>query len=155
MQLTSSSFQQGEMIPGQYTCKGKNISPSLSWSGIPEGAKSLALILEDPDAPKGTLTHWIVYNIDPGMAGLPENLPKNSQENGANGLMQGQNDFKKTGYSGPCPPKGSAPHHYYFKLFALDTALNLPPAAGKTDVRNALQAHILAEGDLMGLYGIK
>src|SRR5438046_2963383 len=116
MQLSSDAFRQGSTIPEQYTCKGKNISPALEWAGIPEGTKSFALIAEDPDAPIGTYTHWVAYNIPADRQNLPAGLPPASR---AEGIMQGKNDFGVVGYGGPCPPMGDKDHRYIFRLFAL------------------------------------
>lgn len=152
MELTSPAFKQAGTIPDQFTCKGENTSPALSWSGEPDGTKSFAVVAEDPDAPKGTFTHWVVYNIDPGKMGLPANLQKSDH---LDGLMQGKNDAGVTGYSGPCPPKGNGPHRYFFNILALDITLNLQSGADKAAVENAMTGHKLAQGDLMGLYEIK
>ena len=152
MELTSTAFSQGEIIPDTYTCKGKNISPEMAWKGTPGETKSFTLIVEDPDAPGGTYTHWIAYNINAKRNALPSNLPGNSR---VDGMMQGINDFGKVGYGGPCPPQAHGPHRYYFKIFALDTILDLPPGADKIDLGKAMNGHILAETELMGLYEIK
>ena len=148
MKLTSTAFEEGGMIPAEYTCDGQNISPPLAWSGVPDGAKTLALIADDPDAPRGTWVHWIVYQIPPTEKGLPENVPARATLD--NGARQGTNDFKKTAYGGPCPPSGT--HRYFFKLYALDADLNLPPGATKDQLLKATEGHVLAEGQLMGRY---
>ncbi|HYY93770.1 MAG TPA: YbhB/YbcL family Raf kinase inhibitor-like protein [Pyrinomonadaceae bacterium] len=148
IKLTSTAFDEGGMIPSQYTCDGQNVSPPLAWSGLPEGTKTLALICDDPDAPRGTWVHWVVYQIPASEHGLPENLP--ARETLDNGARQGINDFKKPGYGGPCPPSGT--HRYFFKLYALDTDLNLPPAATKDQLLKATEGHILAQGQLMARY---
>ncbi|HEV2390719.1 MAG TPA: YbhB/YbcL family Raf kinase inhibitor-like protein [Verrucomicrobiae bacterium] len=149
MQLTSAAFTEGEAIPVKYTCEGKNVSPPLAWSGVPAGARSLALIADDPDAPSGTWVHWVVYGLPGDAKELAEDLPKGQYI--ADGAKQGLNDFKHLGYGGPCPPPGKA-HHYFFKLYALDTPLDLKPGATKSDLERAIQEHILAEGQLMGTY---
>src|SRR5205085_2382634 len=147
IKLTSSAFQEGGMIPAQYTCDGKNISPPLAWSDVPTEAKTLALIADDPDAPRGTWVHWVSYNLPTATKELPEGIP--AQE-AAVGGRQGKNDFGKLGYGGPCPPSGT--HRYYFKLYALNTELNLPSGATKQDLLKAMYGHILDEGQLMGRY---
>jgi len=139
---------RNQNIPRHYTCDGDNVSPPLEWDDIPAGAKSLALIVEDPDAPGGTFTHWVLYNIPVSMRHLPEDVRRDATL--PNGARQGKNDFGKIGYGGPCPPGGS--HHYYFRLFALDCILDLAPAAEKKDVLAAMQGHILAETEVMGEY---
>ena len=148
LKLTSTAFEEGGMIPAQYTCDGQNVSPPLAWSGVPEGAKTLALIADDPDAPRGTWVHWVVYQIPAAERGLPENVP--ARETLDSGARQGRNDFKNTAYGGPCPPSGT--HRYFFKLYALDTDLNLPPGATKDQLLKAMDTHTLAEGQLMGRY---
>jgi Raf kinase inhibitor-like YbhB/YbcL family protein len=149
MQLTSSAFSEGATIPAPYTCDGKNVSPPLKWSGVPAGAKSLALIADDPDAPMGTWVHWVLYDVPATTTELSEDLAKSQHV--AGGATQGLNSFKHLGYGGPCPPPGKA-HRYFFKLYALDTTLELKPGASKKDVENAMQKHVLAEGQLMGTY---
>ncbi len=146
--VTSTAFTEGGMIPRQYTCDGSDMSPPLSWSGIPEGAKSIAIIADDPDAPGGMWVHWVVYNLPPDLKGLPENVP--AQKTLANGGIQGQTDFRRIGYGGPCPPSGT--HRYFFKVYALDAMLALDPGAIKKRLLNAMEGHILAEGELMGKY---
>jgi Raf kinase inhibitor-like YbhB/YbcL family protein len=143
IQVTSTAFSEGGNIPRKYTCDDINVSPQLSWTGVPQGTKSLALIADDPDAPAGTWVHWVLFNLSPELGGLDE---------GAMGLgVNGKNDFRKLGYGGPCPPKGSA-HRYYFKLYALDTILNLKEGATKADVEKAMKGHVLAWGQVMGKY---
>lgn len=146
--LTSTAFKEGETIPKKYTCDGPDISPPLKWESVPVDTKSLALIVEDPDAPMGTWIHWVVYDIPPNVSEFAENVP--SEKTLANGTAQGKNDFRKIGYGGPCPPSGT--HRYFFKLYALDTKLNLPPGSTKLDLVKAMQRHVIAEGELMGKY---
>lgn len=146
--LLSDSFNHGDMIPQRFTCESQDISPPLTWLNIPDETVTLALIADDPDAPNGTWVHWVMYNIPRRETGLPEKVPQ--QEVLDFGAKQGVNDFKKVGYGGPCPPNGL--HHYYFKLYALDTKLNLEPAVSKEQVEYAMQGHILAEAQLMGVY---
>jgi Raf kinase inhibitor-like YbhB/YbcL family protein len=148
IKVVSSAFQEGGMIPADYTCDGKDISPPLSWSGVPEQAVTLALICDDPDAPLGTWVHWVLYNLPASVRELPAGVPPD--ERLANGAVQGRNDFRRLGYGGPCPPGGT--HRYYFKLYALDKALDLKPGATKKELLKAMEGHILAEGQLMGRY---
>ncbi|MFO8036020.1 MAG: YbhB/YbcL family Raf kinase inhibitor-like protein [Anaerolineales bacterium] len=141
--ITSSAFEEEGRIPQKYTCEGADVSPPLSWSGVPDDAQSLVLIADDPDAPMGTWVHWVLYDLPPETSELAE---------GASGVgAEGINDFKRTGYGGPCPPPGS-PHRYFFKLYALDTPLNLSPKATKKEVVKAMEGHILAQGQLMGTF---
>lgn len=150
IQLNSTAFKDGETIPVIYTCDGKNISPPLSWTEPPQGFKSIALIVDDPDAPAGTWVHWVVFNLSPSMSSLSEGASSlGSQEPFG---MAGMNSFQKSGYGGPCPPKGK-PHRYFFKLYALDIMLGLKSGVSKADVEKAMQGHILAQGQLMGTYG--
>lgn len=147
--INSTAFSEGERIPDRYTCEGEDISPPLSWSNLPEGVHSLALISDDPDAPVGTWDHWVIYNIPADSNGLTEAVPPN--ESLADDAKQGLNSWGRTGYGGPCPPPGS-PHRYFFKLYALDTILALPADEDKSSVENAMRGHILAEAQLMGTY---
>ena len=148
MLLTSTAFRAGEMIPKQYTCDGKNVSPPLSWTDIPGGTKSLALICDDPDAPGGTWVHWVLFNFPVDAAGIPEQVPPGrSLENGA---RQGINDFRRIGYGGPCPPGGT--HRYYFKLYALDSFLESDSGITKNELLEIMDTHILAETELMGRF---
>lgn len=146
--LRSPAFEEGGMIPRQYTCDGQDISPPLAWDSIPEGTKSLALICDDPDAPRGDWVHWVMFNVPAEARLLPENVP--TQKELPNGALQGSNDFRRIGYGGPCPPGGT--HRYFFKLYALDTLLKLNAGAGKADVLKAMEGHILGQGQLMGKY---
>jgi Raf kinase inhibitor-like YbhB/YbcL family protein len=143
IQVGRSAFADGEAIPRKYTCDGENLSPPLSWSGVPQGTQSLALVLNDPDAPRGDWVHWVLVDLPPDM----EELPEGAQGGG----VEGVNDFGKRGYGGPCPPKGSN-HRYYFKLYALDKALNLKAGMTRADAEKAMQGYILAQGQLMGRY---
>jgi Raf kinase inhibitor-like YbhB/YbcL family protein len=144
----SAAFTEGGMIPKQYTCDGADISPPLSWSTVPEGTRSIAIIVDDPDAPAGTWVHWLLYNLPPDLKGLPENVP--AQKTLANGGMHGMTDFRRMGYGGPCPPSGT--HRYFFRVYALDSILDLFPGAIKKRLLLAMEGHILAEGELMGKY---
>jgi Raf kinase inhibitor-like YbhB/YbcL family protein len=148
MELTSSAFSEGAMIPNKYTCDGADVSPPLNWGALPAGTKSLALVCDDPDAPVGTWVHWVYYDIPAETEGLPENVA--TDERPAQGGTQGINDFRKMGYGGPCPPGGT--HRYYFKLYALDTTLNLSPGATKKQVLKAMENHIIGQTQLMGKY---
>ena len=148
LEISSSAFSEGEMIPIRYTCDGLDISPELSWKGVPEAARSMALICDDPDAPMGTWIHWVLFNIPASANGLTAEIPSDaSLENGA---RHGTNDFRRLGYGGPCPPGGT--HRYFFKLYALDAELNLESGIRKAELLDAMQGHILAEGQLMGIY---
>jgi Raf kinase inhibitor-like YbhB/YbcL family protein len=149
MQLTSSAFQQGGPIPARFTCDDENISPDLSWEDVPPEAKSFALIMHDPDAPReGGFTHWILYNIPANVTELEPNIPK---EQGVPGIgVQGKNDAGKIGYMGPCPPFGT--HRYFLRVYALDTELNLRPGASLEQLQEAMRGHILDEAELMGTY---
>ena len=147
--ITSSAFDYGDFIPVKYTCEGDDISPPLQWENVPKGTKSFVLIVEDPDAPMGTFTHWIVYDIPADSTGIAEDFPKKPE---VNGIKQGINDFGKIGYGGPCPPPGK-PHRYFFKLFALDIkSLNIPAGASKSKVIKSLNGHIIGTTQIMGLY---
>jgi len=148
VELRSSAFKQGEMIPRIYTCDGENISPPLDWDPLPPGTVSLGLICEDPDAPMGTWVHWIVYCMRSEARGVPENIPPN--EILRDGCKQGTNDFRRIGYGGPCSPKGT--HRYFFRLYALDKVVTLPSGATKDELLKAMEGHIIATGTLMGLY---
>jgi Raf kinase inhibitor-like YbhB/YbcL family protein len=147
--LTSSAFVEGGPIPSRYTCDGADVSPPLSWSGVPAHAKSLALICEDPDAPSGTWSHWVLYNLPPTLTALPEGVAKTAVT--ADNARQGSNDFRRLGYGGPCPPAGK-PHRYFFILYALDAPLALEAGRTRADLLRAMHGHILAEGRLMGTY---
>ena len=151
MDLKSSAFEAGEMIPPTYTCDGSDLSPPLSWSAVPAKAKSLALIADDPDAPRGTWVHWVAWNIPATVHDLPEGVPK--RDTLPNGMKQGTTDFRSIGYGGPCPPSGT--HRYFFKLYALDATLNLLPSTTKKDLETAMQGHVLAQSELMGKYARK
>jgi Raf kinase inhibitor-like YbhB/YbcL family protein len=147
--ISSSSFSPGGEIPRQFTCDGSDVSPALSWSGAPAGTQSFALIADDPDAPAGTWTHWVLYDLPAKTNGLPESVSK--VEEPPSGGRQGRNDFRKVGYGGPCPPPGK-PHRYFFKLYALDGMLNLKPGSSKQEVEETIKNHILAKAELMGTY---
>jgi Raf kinase inhibitor-like YbhB/YbcL family protein len=147
--VSADGFKDGGTILDMHTCKGKDISPSLSWNGIPAGTKCIALIMDDPDAPGGTFVHWVLYNLPAQIQKLPEGIPHDKTL--PDGSMQGMTDFGRTGYGGPCPPPGK-PHRYYFKIYALDSKINLPPGASKKQLEDEIVGHILAKGELMGTY---
>lgn len=143
MKISSTAFAHNGQIPKKYTCDGSDINPPLKFEEVPANARSLALIVDDPDAPGGTWVHWVVWNIDPKIGEIKENsVPK--------GSTQGMNDFRKHAYGGPCPPSGT--HRYFFKLYALDMAPNIGASTGKTALESAMKGHILAEAQLVGLY---
>ncbi len=148
LKLTSTAFKEGEAIPRGYTCDGANVSPPLEWTGMPRNAKTIAIIADDPDAPAGTWTHWVLYNLAAEGLGLIENTPQTDTLKG--GGVQGKNDFGKIGYGGPCPPSGT--HRYFFKFYALDSELPLSPGATKAEVEKAMQGHIVGQAQLMGTY---
>jgi len=143
MKITSPEFEQNGPIPGRFTCDGANINPPLRLIGVPEEAKSLALIVDDPDAPVGVWTHWTVWNIPAGMVEIAENSVPG-------GAVEGLTDFGRSGYGGPCPPSGE--HRYFFKVYALDAKLDLTPEAGVKELEAALQEHILDKAGLIGVY---
>ena len=148
-ELKSPSFENGAAIPRTFTCEGKDASPELIWKNAPVGTKSFALICDDPDAPMGTWVHWVIYNIAQEAAGLPEGI--DAAETLSNGAKQGYTDFSRTGYGGPCPPAGK-PHRYFFKLYALDSKLEIRGRVTKEKLLDAMQGHILAEATLVGTY---
>lgn len=149
--VKSLSFEEGEAIPRKHTCDGEDVSPPLTWSGVPEGTKSMAVVCDDPDAPAGIWVHWVIYNLPADTGGLGENVPP--RETLPDGARQGKNDFRKIGYNGPCPPGGT--HRYFFKVYALDRLLDLPPGATKAELVRAMEGHVLAQGSLMGTYSRK
>jgi len=142
MKITSSAFQEGGNIPSKFTCDGGDSSPPLQIAEIPSGAKSLALVVDDPDAPSGLFTHWIVWNISPQTNAIAEGSALKG--------VQGTNDFGKSDYGGPCPPSGT--HRYYFKIFALDRELDLPTGTKRSQLDAAIKGHVVAQGELMGRY---
>lgn len=148
MKLASSAFEANSLIPGKYTCDGADISPPLIWDEVPTETQSLALIVDDPDAPGKTFVHWVVYDIPPTVRQLPEQIP--TAKTPTNVGVQGKNDFGKFGYGGPCPPSGT--HRYFFQLYALDKKLNLAAGASKSQVLSAIEGHVLAKAELIGRY---
>ena len=149
MKLTSAVFSEGASIPGKYACDGEDRSPPLKWDGAPKETRSFAIICDDPDAPSGTWVHWVVYDLTPATTELAEAIPPLNSVPG--GGTQGNNDFGRVGYGGPCPPQGKA-HHYYFKLYALDRELGLGAGVTKQVVIDAMKNHILSEAQLVGIY---
>ncbi len=143
MKIESAAFEDNKLIPPKYTCDGENVNPPLIISDVPENAKSLVLIVDDPDAPRGTWVHWTIWNMDPGVKEIPENsFPRNA--------VEGITDSGRSGYSGPCPPYGT--HRYFFKLFALNTTLEIGASARAADIEREMKGNILAKAQLVGLY---
>ncbi|RMD67029.1 YbhB/YbcL family Raf kinase inhibitor-like protein [Candidatus Pacearchaeota archaeon] len=143
MEISSPAFAHNSPIPSKYTCDGQDINPPLTFANVPSSAKELVLIVDDPDAPAGVWTHWVVYNIPPQTAGIDENsIPANA--------VQGTNSWGKSAYGGPCPPSGT--HRYFFKLYALNSPLQLSPGASKTELENAMQGKVIASAELVGTY---
>lgn len=148
--ISSSAFSNGGTIAKKFTCDGPDVSPPLTWTEPPPATKSFALLVDDPDAPVGNWSHWAMWNLPVSSRGLPEAVSK--EVSLPDGTEQGKNDFGKTGYNGPCPPPGK-PHRYYFKLFALDTRLDLKVGSRKKELETAMKAHIVAQSEWMGTYG--
>lgn len=146
LDVSSSAFKHESAIPSRYTCDGQDMSPPLQWSKGPPGTQSYAIIMDDPDAPNGTFVHWVMWNIIGHQ--LQENIPLQASLTG--GGAQGTNSFKDIGYGGPCPPSGT--HRYFFHLYALDRTLDLEPGATKQGLLDAMNGHILAQGELIGTY---
>ncbi len=150
IEVTSDAFTNGQSIPAKYSCVGKNISPALAWNEPPAGTQSFALIVDDPDAPMGTWVHWVLFNIPISERNLKEDLPITGKNTDPNAIYVGKNSSGNMRYDGPCPPSGT--HRYYFKLYALDTTINLLPGATKEQVLNAMKGHVLGQGELMGTF---
>jgi Raf kinase inhibitor-like YbhB/YbcL family protein len=148
LMLMSQAFKNGEPIPSKYACDGEDISPPISWSGAPQQTRSYALIVDDVDTPMGKFTHWVIFNIPAVESSLEEGVPTVGTL--SNGATQGRNGFGKIGYGGPCPPSGT--HRYVFHLYALDTLLSVQAGITEHDVLEAMKGHVLAEGELTGLY---
>ncbi len=142
-EITSDAFEETGTIPRRHTCEGENLSPPLSWTGALEGTRSLALIVDDPDAPVGTFTHWLAWGIDAGAGGLQE---------GEAAPREGSNGFGTVGYAGPCPPPGHGRHRYFFRLHALDAELDLKTGTAREELERALEGHVLETAELMGVY---
>lgn len=147
IKITSKAFNEDEHIPDRYACKGVNVSPPLHWDPI-LGTVKYAIVCEDPDAPSGTWTHWVIFNLPSEVNSIDEWIME--REELENGAKQGLNDFGTVGYRGPCPPNGT--HRYYFRVYALDTEIQLPSKISKAELRNAMESHIIEEGSLMGRY---
>lgn len=148
IKVTSTAFEDGGMIPPKYTADGADISPPIAWDGVPDGTKSIALVCDDPDAPMGIWVHWVVWNIPPQVTSLPEDIP--AVEKLADGTRQGITSFRRIGYGGPAPPSGT--HRYFFKVYALDTMLDLDSTSTKLELEDAMAGHTLASGELLGKY---
>jgi Raf kinase inhibitor-like YbhB/YbcL family protein len=142
-ELSSPAFDDGEAIPRENTCDGSNESPTLRWTNVPDGTRTLAVIVHDPDAPSGDFVHWLGWNLDPDVGGLEQGVPA---------PVQGTNGFGRLGYDGPCPPEGHGPHRYYLRLYAIDTDLELEPGAARDQLQNEMEGHVLSEAELLGLY---
>lgn len=149
LQLISSDFRHGDVIPAPLTCEGEDRSPALAWTGVPVETRSFALIADDPDAPRGTWVHWLLYNLPAEACELEPGVPRHPEL--PSGARQGLNDGGDVGYGGPCPPPGK-PHRYFFRLHALDASLNLAPGVTRADLEQAIAGHVLAVGTLMGTY---
>ena len=141
--LTSTAFDDGAPIPARHTCDGEDVSPPLSWSEVPDGARSLALIVDDPDAPSGTFLHWLAWGVDPAAGGLTE---------GEAPAAEGTGGFGTTGYRGPCPPPGHGAHRYFFRLLALDAEPQIAPGSGRDELEGAVEGHVLGTAELVGTY---
>jgi Raf kinase inhibitor-like YbhB/YbcL family protein len=154
IRVTSEAFAHGAAIPGRYAADGDDISPQLNWTGVPENAKELALIVEDPDAPQAEpFVHWVMYKIPADVAGLAEGVPVQAKLKAPAGAVQGKNSFKnKIGYGGPAPPPGHGTHHYHFRLYALDQPLEVQGGLDNNALIAAMSGHILDEGELVGTY---
>ena len=149
MILSTTSFEPGGFIPEKYTCDGVDISPQLSWSGAPAGTETYVIIVDDPDAPGGTFTHWVIFNIPANRTMLPEGVPAEKIVKKA--CSQAMNDFRMVGYGGPCPPVGK-PHHYHFKLFALKKSLDVPSLMPRKAIEAAMRGYVLEQTEIVGLY---
>jgi hypothetical protein len=147
--VISAAFAMGAAIPAKFTCQGQDLSPPISWTSAPTGTQGIAVLADDPDAPVGDWVHWVLFNLPPETTSLPEGVPATARL--PSGAVQGMNDFRRLGYGGPCPPPGK-PHRYYFKVFALDTKLNLGSNATKADLLKAMKGHVLAKGELVGTF---
>lgn len=146
-----SVFHDGDCIPSEFTCDGEDINPPIFIGHIDSKVKTLVIIMDDPDAPGGTFTHWIAWNIPP-LGEIPKGVPKQGTVEAPIRMIQGRNDFGKIGYGGPCPPRGHGVHHYHFKVYALDTELHLKPGASRKELERAMEGHIIQVGELVGLY---
>lgn len=153
MTISSTAFADGAAIPARYTAEGKDVSPPLAWSGLPEGTVELAIVCDDPDAPRPEpWVHWVIYNVPASATGLDEGVPPSEKLASPPGAMQGKNTWPATGYRGPAPPPGHGTHHYHFKLYALDQDLPLAPGLTKDQLLAAMKGHVLDEAELIGTY---
>ena len=151
MRIRSTAFHDGETIPEKYTCDGADISPALFFEEVPEEAKSLAFVMDDPDAPRGTFVHWVLWDLDPSIDNLPEGLPQKPTTTNGISCKQGRNGFDTVGYRGPCPPGKT--HRYRLTLYALDTRLELDPGSAEKELEKAMEGHILERSRLRARYG--
>lgn len=153
LNLTSAAFEHTGPIPRKYTADGQNVSPPLTWSGAPAGTQSLAMVVDDPDAPRAEpWVHWLLYSMSAETASLPENVAPSERVSQPPGALQGRNSWNRIGYGGPEPPRGHGTHHYHFKLYALDEKLDLAPGLEKDQLLDRMEGHVLAEGELVGTY---
>ena len=150
MRLESASFRDGEPIPREHSRDGADSHPALAWSGAPSGTESFALICDDPDAPRGTWLHWVLFDVPASVSGLPSGVAKAGRH--AAGGVHGKNDYGELGWGGPAPPRGHGVHHYHFRLYALDQKLGLAPGASRRELEAAMKGHVLAEAKLTGTY---
>jgi len=146
-----SVFHNGDYIPVEFTCDGDDVNPPIFIGHVDSSARSLVIIVDDPDAPAGTFTHWIAWNIPP-LGEIPKGLPAQPEVEAPVSLVQGRNDFGKIGYGGPCPPRGHGVHHYHFRVYALDTTLDLKPGSSREELERAMRGHVIQQGELIGLY---
>lgn len=149
LRLTTTAFR-GADIPKKFTCDAQDVSPALAWNDPPTGTETFALVADDPDAPGGTWVHWVIFDLPGDMRELREGVPKDREL--STGARQGRNDFGKIGYNGPCPQKGTV-HRYFFKLYALNSKVNLKPGVSKGELERAMKGHILAQAELIGKFG--
>lgn len=152
LEVRTSAFRPGGAIPRKFTCDGEDVSPEISWSAAPEGARELALICDDPDAPGGTFTHWVIWGIPKSVSSLPEGIPAGDGVRSLGSARQGTNGFRVRGWRGPCPPPGK-PHHYHFRVYALSDRIELPAGSAVERVREAMAGRIVAQGEVVGVYG--
>ena len=153
MKLTSSSFAAGGKIPQRFTGDGRDASPALAWSDVPDNTRELVLVVDDPDAPSPQpWVHWVLYKIPAGTAALAEGMSKSATPSEVRGALQGKNSWGRLGYGGPAPPRGHGVHHYHFKLYALDTALDVPQGMDKNGLLARMKGHVLSEAELIGTY---
>jgi Raf kinase inhibitor-like YbhB/YbcL family protein len=149
--LSSPAFEHDGKLPPRFTATGDEASPPLQWQGVPEGTKELVLVCDDPDAESGVFTHWVVYGIAPDVTSLPEDIPRDAIVDEPVELVQGLNEFDESGYSGPQPPEDRGPHRYFFRLYALDTELDIPPGVTRAELRKAAKDHIIGQALLVGI----